>query len=141
MDTNYKYDDKFIVNGSLIRNLSDILNCQNSSSIVFLSLKNFYFPYQRIMEDNRPNPLVTNLKKNVTLILEKTKLTPNYTNYTRFSYNWYLKEEKQKDHYNKEEEINNFDGIEFLTFTDLYSVATFGYDVITFYISFIFVFG
>ena len=141
VDSNYKYDEKFIVNGSLIRNLSDILNSQNSSSIAFLPLKNFYYPYQRIMEDNRPNPLVTNLKKNVTLILEKTKLTPNYTNYTRFSYNWYLKEEKKKDRYNNEEEINYFDGIEFLTFTDLFSVATFGYDVITFYISFIFVSG
>ena len=52
-----------------------------------------------------------------------------------------MKEEKQTDNYNNEEEINNFDGIEFLTFTDLFSVATFGYDVITFYISFIFVSG
>jgi hypothetical protein len=85
------------------------------------------------MENNIPNPLVTNLKKNVTLILEKTKIRNN-----KFSYNWYLKDEKED---NIDEDLNNIDGIEFLTFTDLYSIATFGYDVITFYITFILVSG
>ena len=140
VDYNYKYDNKFIINGTLVNNFSDTLN-SNTSSKFFLSLKDFYYPYQRIMEDNRPNPLVSNSKKNVTLILEKTKMATK-SNYTRFNYNWCLKEEKIKENNNNnEEEMNDFDGIEFLTFTDLFSVATFGYDVITFYISFIFVSG
>ena len=113
-------------------NLSNTI-ISNESSIAFLSLPEFYFPYQRIMENNIPNPLVTNLKKNVTLILEKTKMINNI-----FSYNWYLKEDKVD---NIVEDLNSLDGIEFLTFTDLYSIATFGYDVITFYITFILVSG
>jgi len=50
----------------------------------------------------------------------------------------YLKKENNRV---IEEDLNNFDGIEFLTFTDLYSRGTFGYDVITFYITFILVSG
>ena len=137
-DSNFKYDDKFIINEDIMKNLSDVLNSKNSS-IAFLSLKDFYFPYQRIMEDNWPNPLVDNKKKNVSLILEKTTIQSKLTNHTRFNYNWYLKDEIHDFDFKENE--TNFEGIEFLTFTDLFSVATFGYDVITFYITFILLSG
>ena len=88
-----------------------------------------------------PTPLVKNFKKNITLILEKTEYNTS-DNKTKYNYNWYLKEEKQNNtSKDKEEEINYFDGIEFLTFTDLFSATIFGYDIITFYISFILVSG
>ena len=93
------------------------------------------------MEDNMPTPLVGNFKKNATLILEKTEYKTR-DNITNFNYNWYLKGEKQNNTSNyNEEEMTYFDGIEFLTFTDLFSAAIFGYDIFTFYISFILVSG
>jgi len=56
-----------------LTNLSKAFN-SNSSSRAYLSLKEFYFPFQRIMEDNMPNPIITNIKKDAILILEKTKV-------------------------------------------------------------------
>ena len=130
-DSNYKYEKKYIIDEEIMTNLSNTI-ISNESNIAILSLKEFYYPYQRIMENNVPNPIVFNVKKNVTLILEKKNLTND-----KFSYNWFLKDEKQDLNIN--EKSDDFEGIEFLTFTDLYSVATFGYDVITFYITFILV--
>ena len=140
-DSNFKYDEKYIIDEAIMTNISNTLK-SNDSEITFLSLDNFYFPYQRIMEDNWPNPLVENYKKNATLIFEKTKLeSKKNSNHSRFNYNWYLKEEKKDFNFEVNEDINNFDGIEFLCFTDLFSAATMGYDVITFYITFILVSG
>jgi hypothetical protein len=136
-DTNFKYDEKYIIDEKKMELFSDAFQSDNET-IKLLSLNEFYFPYQRIMEDNWPNPLVENYKKNVTLILEKTKINSNKT---RFNYNWYLKEEKEDFNFEENIDTNNFDGIEFLCFTDLFSAATMGYDVITFYITFILVSG
>ena len=132
-DSNFKYEKLFSINKETLANLSKAFNSKNSSQ-AYLSLSEFYYPFQRIMEDNMPNPLVTNIKKDAILIMEKTKIK----NKNRFIYNWHLKEANNID---IEEDLNNFDGIEFLTFTDLFSRATFGYDVITFYITFILVSG
>ena len=136
-DTNFKYDEKYIIDEKKMELFSDAFQSDNETTKL-LSLNEFYFPYQRIMEDNWPNPLVENYKKNVTLILEKTKINSNKT---RFNYNWYLKEEKEDFNFEENIDTNNFDGIEFLCFTDLFSAATMGYDVITFYITFILVSG
>ena len=134
---NYRYEDKFIIDNYIMKNISEIIY-SNVTRRADLFLKEFYYPYQRITEDNTPNPLVWNSKKNVTLSLEKTIINSTRIHH---SYNWYLNEgnhtEKQKI---KNEDIN-IEGIEFLTFTDLFSSVLFGYDVITFYITFIFVSG
>ena len=136
--SNYRYEDKYDLSSDEIKNF---LSKYSNTSKASLSLKEFYYPYLRIMEDNMPTPLVKNFKKNITLILEKTEYNTS-DNKTKYNYNWYLKEEKQNNtSKDKEEEINYFDGIEFLTFTDLFSATIFGYDIITFYISFILVSG
>ena len=131
---NYRYEDKFFIDKYIMSNLSSTIN-SNESSRADLFLQNFFYPYQRITEDNTPNPIVTNVKKNVTLSLEKT-IVKNKKN--SFNYNWFLKE---GNFTKKSIDINNIEGVEFLTFTDLFSSVLFGYDVITFYITFIFVSG
>ena len=132
---NYRYEDKFIIDENIMSNLSFTIN-SNETSRADLFLKEFYFPYQRITEDNTPNPLVRSKKKNVTLSLEKTRINNTRKNY---NYNWFLKE--GNDTKKSKEKSDNIEGIEFLTFTDLFSSVIFGYDVITFYITFIFVSG
>ena len=136
--SNYRYENKFIIDENIMSNLSHIIN-SNESNRANLFLKNFYYPYQRITEDNTPNPLVYSTKKNVTLSLEKTKIKKDSNDAgILFNYNWYLKEGNET---NKKDDIDDIEGIEFLTFTDLFSDVIFGYDVITFYITFIFVSG
>ena len=131
---NYRYEDRYMIDKNIMNKLSSIIN-SNESCHTDLYLENFYYPYQRITEDNSPNPIVLNTKKNVTLSLEKTRtLDKRKTE----NYNWYLKE---GNYSNQQKEDENIEGIEFLTFTDLFSSVLFGYDVITFYITFIFVSG
>ena len=131
----YWYEDKYTIDKYIMSNLSATIN-SNESSRADLFLQGFYYPYQRIMEDNTPNPLVKSEKKNVTLSLEKTKINNTRISY---NYNWYLKEGNVTQKLGIMD--NNIEGIEFLTFTDLFSSVLFGYDVITFYITFIFVSG
>jgi len=126
---NYRHDDKYVINEKIMNKLSLAIN-SNVTIKTDLFLQNFYYPYQRITEDNAPNPIVKNSKRNVTLSLEKSDIKNHSCNY-----NWYLKEANDT---NQKEYI---EGIEFLTFTDLFSSVLFGYDVITFYITFIFVSG
>ena len=126
---NYRHDDKYVINEKIMNKLSLAIN-SNVTIKTDLFLQNFYYPYQRITEDNAPNPIVKNTKRNVTLSLEKSDIKNHSCNY-----NWYLKEANDT---NQKEYI---EGIEFLTFTDLFSSVLFGYDVITFYITFIFVSG
>ena len=131
----YWYEDKYTIDKYIMSNLSATIN-SNESSRADLFLQGFYYPYQRIMEDNTPNPLVKSEKKNVTLSLEKTKINNTRISY---NYNWYLKEGNVTQKLGILD--NNIEGIEFLTFTVLFSSVLFGYDVITFYITFIFVSG
>ena len=72
-DSNYKYEKLFSINKETLTNLSKAFN-SNASSQAYLSLSEFYYPFQRIMENNMPNPLVTNIKKDAILIMEKTKI-------------------------------------------------------------------
>ena len=132
---NFRYEDKYTIDEYIMNNLSQTIN-SNESNRADLFLQDFYLPYQRIMEDNTPNPLVQNKRKNVTLTLEKTKVNNTKKGY---NYNWYLKEGNVTQKLKKEN--INIEGIEFITFTDLFSSVIFGYDVITFYITFIFVSG
>ena len=74
----------------------------------------------------------------VNLSLEKTIINNTRTPY---NYNWYLNELNQTEKQKSTNESIDIEGIEFLTFTDLFSSVIFGYDVITFYITFIFVSG
>ena len=75
-------------------------------------------------------PLISDCKQNATLIFKKIKIN----NKNIYKYNWYLKKENNGT-------LKIDDGIEFLTFSDLYSKITFGYDVLTFYVSFIYLAG
>ena len=134
---NYRYEDKFILDNNIMTKLSETIN-SNITSRADLFLKEFFYPYQRITEDNTPNPLVWNTKKNVNLSLEKTIINNTRTPY---NYNWYLNELNQTEKQKATNESIDIEGIEFLTFTDLFSSVIFGYDVITFYITFIFVSG
>ena len=137
LSNNYRYEDKFILDNNIMNKLSETIN-SNITSRADLFLKEFFYPYQRITEDNTPNPLVWNTKKNVNLSLEKTIINNTRTPY---NYNWYLNELNQTEKQKKKNESIDIEGIEFLTFTDLFSSVIFGYDVITFYITFIFVSG
>ena len=136
MTKNYRYEDKFIIDENIMNSLSKTIN-SNESSYSDLFLQDFYHPYQRIMEDNTPNPIVLNNKKNVTLTLEKTKIKNNSSS---FNYNWFLNQGNYTSNL-LSKDIDNIEGIEFLTFTDLFSSVLFGYDVVTFYVTFIFVSG
>ena len=129
---NYRYDDIYKIDEKIMNKLSLTIN-SNESIKTDLYLENFYNPYTRVTEDNAPIPIVKNAKRNIKLSLEKTEVKNNSCNY-----NWYLKEGNNS---NQQNEYENIEGIELLTFTDLFSDVLFGYDVITFYITFIFVSG
>ena len=126
---NYEYETIKSLDESIIKTFAEIIF--NKSNITKNILINeFYSPYQRVQRNTKPMPLISDCKQNATLIFKKIKIN----NKNIYKYNWYLKKENNGT-------LKIDDGIEFLTFSDLYSKITFGYDVLTFYVSFIYLAG
>ena len=101
---------------SAIEQISRCLN--NIQNLASFTIEKCYSVNQRIPNDEKPLALDTN-KKSIKLMLKRDD---NYV------YNWYVETEKNE-------------GIKFVTFSDLYSKVTFGYDVLTFYVTFVIVAG
>ena len=87
---------------------------------ISFEIDNCYSKYQRIPNDEKPMPLSNNNKTKIKLTLKREEANV---------YNWYIAGE------------NNEEGIKFVTFSDLFSKVTFGYDVLTFYVTFVIVAG
>ena len=104
------------IDPSSIEQISRCLN--NLQNLASFTIEKCYSVNQRIPSDDKPMALDTN-KKNIKLMLKRDD---------NFVYNWYVETEKNE-------------GIKFVTFSDLYSKVTFGYDVLTFYITFVIVAG
>ena len=101
-----------------IKLISSFLRDKTQTNISF-EIDNCYSMYQRIPNDDKPMALLTNNKNKIKLTLQRDELNV---------YNWYI-------------ETENNEGIKFVTFSDLYSQVTFGYDVLTFYVTFVIVIG
>ena len=101
-----------------IKLISSFLRDKAQTNISF-EIDNCYSMYQRIPNDDKPMALLTNNKNKIKLTLQRDELNV---------YNWYI-------------ETENNEGIKFVTFSDLYSQVTFGYDVLTFYVTFVIVIG
>jgi hypothetical protein len=104
-----------------INNILKFLKKENvQESEISFEINNCYSMYQRIPNDEKPMSLVSNENKNkIILTLKREELNV---------YNWYI-------------ETDNNQGIKFVTFSDLYSKVTFGYDVLTFYVTFVILAG
>ena len=99
--------------------IAEISRCLNNQvNTVNFTVEKCYSMHQRIPNDDKPMALDIN-KKSIKLILKRDE---------NFVYNWYVETEKNE-------------GIKFITFSDLYSKVTFGYDVLTFYVTFVIVAG
>ena len=105
-----------IIEPSFIQDISKCLN--NEKSMASIVVDKCYSVYQRIPNDEKPMAL-DNDKKRINLTLKRDDNNV---------FNWYLETEKNE-------------GIKFVTFSDLYSKVTFGYDVLTFYVTFVIVAG
>ena len=104
------------INSTNIQEISTCLNNNESCNASFY-IDNCYSLYQRIPNDEKPMSLDYN-KKKIQLTLKKEDNV----------FNWYV-------------QTDNNEGIKFVTFSDLYSQVTFGYDVLTFYVTFVIVAG
>ena len=104
---------------SFIQEISRCLN--NEINITSFTVDNCYSIYQRIPNDEKPMALDSN-KKSIKLTLKRDENNV---------FNWYVETENN----------DNNEGIIFVTFSDLYSQVTFGYDVLTFYVTFVIVAG
>ena len=104
------------INSTNIQEISTCLNNNESCNASFY-IDNCYSLYQRIPNDEKPMSLDYN-KKKIQLTLKKEDNV----------FNWYV-------------QTDNNEGIKFVTFSDLYSEVTFGYDVLTFYVTFVIVAG
>jgi hypothetical protein len=101
-----------------IKKINNFLNNNEMKSISF-EINDCYSMYQRIPNDEKPMSLDSNNKNKINLTLKREDDNV---------YNWYI-------------ETENNEGIKFVTFSDLYSKVTFGYDVLTFYVTFVIVAG
>jgi hypothetical protein len=101
-----------------ILKISEFLRNNNSNNISF-EVDNCYSRYQRLPNDEKPMALLSNNKNKIKLTLKREDINV---------YNWYI-------------ETENNEGIKFVTFSDLYSQVTFGYDVLTFYVTFVILAG
>ena len=101
-----------------IKKINNFLNDNDMKSISF-EINDCYSMYQRIPNNEKPISLDINNKNKINLTLKREDDNV---------YNWYI-------------ETENNEGIKFVTFSDLYSTVTFGYDVLTFYVTFVIVAG
>ena len=113
----YKIESQDVQTES-IKKINNFLNNNTMKSISF-EINDCYSMYQRIPNDEKPMSLVNNNKNKIKLTLKREDDNV---------YNWYI-------------ETENNEGIKFVTFSDLYSKVTFGYDVLTFYVTFVIVAG
>ena len=105
-----------------ISNISEFLKKpynKNKNNISF-EINDCYSMFQRLPNDEKPIPLSSNKKNKIKLTLKREEANV---------YNWFIEAE------------NNEEGIKFITFSDLFSKVTFGYDVLTFYVTFVIVAG
>ena len=105
------------VKSDYIKDLSKFFK-ENKDNISF-EIDDCYSMYQRIPNDEKPMSLVLHDKSKIILTLKREDDN---------IYNWHV-------------ETKNNEGIKFVTFSDLYSKVTFGYDVLTFYVTFVIVAG
>ena len=101
-----------------ILKISEFFRNNNTNNISF-EVDNCYSMYQRIPNDEKPMALISNNRNKIKLTLKREEINV---------YNWYI-------------ETENNEGIKFITFSDLYSQVTFGYDVLTFYVTFVILAG
>ena len=104
------------VNSTFVKEISKCLNNENNLTSFYID--KCYSVYQRIPNDEKPMALDIN-KKRIKLTLKREDNNV---------FNWYV-------------ETEDNEGIKFVTFSDLYSQVTFGYDVLTFYVTFVIVAG
>ena len=104
------------INSTNIKEISKCLN--NEKNMTAFYIDKCYSEYQRIPNDEKPMSLDSS-KRRIKLTLKR--------------------EENNVFNWNVETEEN--EGIKFVTFSDLYSQVTFGYDVLTFYVTFVIVAG
>ena len=116
----YEIESKEIDSSTIIR-ISNFLsgNFYKVRSMSF-EIDNCYSMYQRIPDEEKPISLVSDEDKNKIRITLKKE--------SNNSYNWFV-------------DSGTSDGIKFVTFSDLYSKVTFGYDVLTFYVTFVILAG
>jgi hypothetical protein len=106
------------------------LNCSDFETLLYDNKTNsknfsdFYSPFLKIQSDSIPEKI-----NNYPVEINLTKHINNNNSYWTFDSLNQLKNESYDE------------GIYFITFTDLYSKITFGYDVLTFYITFIYFAG
>jgi hypothetical protein len=97
-----------------------------------ITITDFYSKYTKIPSDRGPSKLMESESK-VKLRIHSENIGDNFTNiYWSIST---ITDDKE----NENEENEN--GIEFITFSDLYSSATAGYNILTFYVAFVLVVG
>ena len=113
----YKIESQDVQTES-IKQINNFLNNSDIKNISF-EINDCYSMYQRIPNDEKPMSLDSNNKNKIKLTLKREDDNV---------YNWYI-------------ETENNEGIKFVTFSDLYSKVTFGYDVLTFYVTFVIVAG
>ena len=105
------------INSTFIKEISKCLNNENNLTSFYID--KCYSVYQRIPNDEKPMALDNDNKKRIKLTLKREDNNV---------FNWYV-------------ETEDNEGIKFVTFSDLYSQVTFGYDVLTFYVTFVIVAG
>ena len=97
-----------------------------------ITITDFYSKYTKIPSDRGPSKLMESESK-VKLRIHSENIGDNFTNIY-----WSIST-ITNDKENENEENEN--GIEFITFSDLYSSATAGYNILTFYVAFVLVVG
>ena len=105
------------IDPSFIKNITKCLN--NEIKDASFEIDKCYSVYQRIPNDEKPMSMDDGDKKKIKLILKRDDNNV---------FNWYVESEENE-------------GIKFVTFSDLYSQVTFGYDVLTFYVTFVILAG
>ena len=116
----YEIESKEI-EASHIINIADFLDKGKPEMNISFEIDKCYSMYQRIPDGEKPISLVNDDYKS------KIKIE--------------LKKDEDKNLFNWEITTEEKQGIKFITFSDLYSKVTFGYDVLTFYVTFVIVAG
>ena len=115
----YEIESKEIDSNTIIR-INNFLSGNTFRKNISFDIENCYSMYQRIPDEEKPISLVSDEDKSkirITLRKENDNI-----------YNWFVAS-------------GDSEGIKFVTFSDLYSKVTFGYDVLTFYVTFVIVAG
>ena len=107
------------IDPTFIKEISDYLQTGSTDKNYSFVIDDCYSMYQRIPNDEKPMSLVLHDKNKIKLTLRKEDEN---------IFNWFV-------------ETGDNEGIKFVTFSDLYSKVTFGYDVLTFYVTFVIVAG